>query len=70
MHMKPDGELRKPQPSHNDVKAEIIKLAVAENLVTEYTSSVGVEFRADPLDPSHVTQHEIPIQASHYAPCY
>ena len=62
MHLMPDGEAKKEQPSEQEVKAEVVKLAVAENLVTQYTSSVGVELRNDPLDPHKVKHHEIAIQ--------
>ena len=64
LHIMPNGESKKAQPSGKEVKAEVVNLAIAENLVTQHTSSVGVELRHDPLDPYKVKHHEIAIQVS------
>ena len=61
LHMDPTGKAKTP-PSEAEVKEQVTKLACAYNLVTPYTSSVGVLLQSDPVDPSKVKEHEIPIQ--------
>ncbi len=67
LHLDNKGNPRQPQPSPDTVKDEVVRLAVANNLVTPHTSSVGVMLSHDPLDPSNVTNHEIPIQVCRYS---
>lgn len=65
LHLDPSGQPLKAQPSSDEVKEEVTRLACAEGLVTPYTSRVGVLLLHDPLDPGKVQQHEVPIQVRH-----
>lgn len=62
LHLRPDGSAVEPAPSAEMVKDEVVRAAVAENLVTPYTASVGVMLQSDPLDPSKTAKHEVPLQ--------
>jgi hypothetical protein len=44
-----------PPPSESSVREVVVRAAVTEQLVTRYTSAVGVMLQADPLDPYAVS---------------
>ena len=62
LHLKPDGSAVDPPPAEDVVRDEIVRAAVAENLVTQHTASVGVLLQSNPLDASEVQKHEVPLQ--------
>lgn len=62
LHVKADGTPLAQPPAADTVRDTIVRLAVAEHLVTPHTSAVGVLLRRDPLDPSAVQQVEVPLQ--------
>lgn len=62
MHVGPNGEPHSQQPSEEEVKEEVVRLACAEGLVTMYTSAVGVHVLDNPVNPNDTVKHEIPVQ--------
>ena len=62
LHLKPDGSAVAPAPAEDVVKDEIVRAAVAENLVTPHTASVGVLLQSNPLDATKTEKHEVPLQ--------
>jgi hypothetical protein len=71
LHLKPDGSAAAPAPDADVVKDEIVRAAVAENLVTPHTASVGILLQSNPLDASKIEKHEVPLQVRHLClrPC-
>lgn len=65
LHVGQDGERTSPAPSKDKVKEAVVRLAVAEGLVTPYTAAVGVMLRRDPLDPKAVVRSDVPLQLPH-----
>ena len=62
LHLKPDGSAAAPPPAEDVVKDEVVRAAVAENLVTPHTASVGVLLQSNPMDASLTEKHEVPLQ--------
>jgi len=62
LHLKPDGSEVTPPPAEDVVKDEVVRAAMAENLVTPHTASVGVLLQASPVDASLTERHEVPLQ--------
>ncbi len=66
LHVRPDGATPvQPPPTDEQVKQEVIKVAVAANLVTRHTAAVGVLLQKDPLDPAKVTKVHVPLATPH-----
>ena len=65
LHLGPQGQ--QLQPSEQDVKQQLVKLACEHGLVTPHTSRVGVLVQKDALDPAKVRQVDVPIQVSWHA---
>eukprot|EP00198_Chlamydomonas_reinhardtii_P010883 XP_001700220.1 predicted protein [Chlamydomonas reinhardtii] len=51
LHVRSDGTTLAAPPSADTVKEAVVRLAVAEHLVTPHTSAVGVSLRRDPAAP-------------------
>ncbi|KAG2492817.1 hypothetical protein HYH03_008975 [Edaphochlamys debaryana] len=63
LHLRSDGSPQHEPPSEGDVKDAVVRLAVAEHLVTPHTSAVGVSLRRDPADPEAAKNVvEVPLQ--------
>lgn len=61
--MQPDGSPLQLRPSDDLVRQTVVRLAVAANLVTPYTSAVGVSLCRDRADPAAATPVvEVPLQ--------
>jgi len=65
LHLKPDGSAVASPPAEDVVKDEVVRAAVAENLVTPHTASVGVLLQSNPVDASLTEKHEVPLQVGH-----
>ncbi|KAG2497307.1 hypothetical protein HYH03_004890 [Edaphochlamys debaryana] len=66
LHVLPDGSPQASPPSADLVKEAVVRLAVAEHLVTPHTSAVGVALRRDPADPAAAANVvEVPLQLPH-----
>ncbi len=67
LHVRPDGAPLLQPPTDDTVREAVVRLAVAAQLVTPYTSAVGVALRRDPLDPQRVDTSEVPLQVGNRA---
>ncbi|KAG2497306.1 hypothetical protein HYH03_004889 [Edaphochlamys debaryana] len=66
LHVLPDGSPQASPPSADLVREAVVRLAVAEHLVTPHTSAVGVALRRDPADPAAAANVvEVPLQLPH-----
>ncbi|KAG2443277.1 hypothetical protein HYH02_009347 [Chlamydomonas schloesseri] len=66
LHVRPDGTPLAAPPSADIVKEAVVRLAVAEHLVTPHTSAVGVSLRRDPAAPeAGANVVEVPLQLPH-----
>ncbi|KAG2443412.1 hypothetical protein HXX76_001770 [Chlamydomonas incerta] len=66
LHVRPDGTPLAAPPSADTVKEAVVRLAVAEHLVTPHTSAVGVSLRRDPAAPEAAANVvEVPLQLPH-----
>ncbi|KAG2443262.1 hypothetical protein HYH02_009335 [Chlamydomonas schloesseri] len=66
LHVRPDGTPLAAPPSADTVKEAVVRLAVAEHLVTPHTSAVGVSLRRDPAAPeAGANVVEVPLQLPH-----
>ena len=63
LHVQPDGSALASSPSPDTVRDAVVRLAVAEQLVTPHTSAVGVRLRRDGADPAAAANVvEVPLQ--------
>ncbi|KAG2443275.1 hypothetical protein HYH02_009345 [Chlamydomonas schloesseri] len=66
LHVRPDGTPLAAPPSADTVKEAVVRLAVAEHLVTPHTSAVGVSLCRDPAAPeAGANVAEVPLQLPH-----